>query len=93
MRSAAPKIRTITAMRTRFASETVKIDQCRYRPGLFRLTDAINEELVLPIVEVLLAMSNGNGNGGIGLIYRFAPLSHESRRALTEHVGSEQPAR
>ena len=36
--SAAPKMTTITTMRTRLASETVKIDQCRYRPGPFRFT-------------------------------------------------------
>ena len=35
--SAAPKMTTMTAMRTRLASETVKIDQCRYRPGVFKL--------------------------------------------------------
>ena len=33
----APKMTTMTAMRTRLATETVKIDQCRYRPGGFRL--------------------------------------------------------
>jgi hypothetical protein len=40
---AAPKITTITAMRTRLASETMKIDQCRYRPGPFRLMTANSE--------------------------------------------------
>jgi len=31
--SAAPKITTITAITTRFATEISKIDQCRYVPG------------------------------------------------------------
>ena len=34
---AAPKIMTITAIRTRFATDTVKIDQCRKEPGWFML--------------------------------------------------------
>lgn len=33
-----PKIATITAMSTRFATEIVKIDQVRYRPGELRST-------------------------------------------------------
>ena len=51
-RRAAPKITTITAIRTRFATETVKMDQCRYRPGLFicmaedtRLAEVMNRIL------------------------------------------------
>ena len=35
--SAAPKITTITAIRTRFATDTVKIDQCTKEPGWFML--------------------------------------------------------
>jgi len=35
--SAAPKITTITAIKTRFATDTVKIDQCRKDPGAFML--------------------------------------------------------
>ena len=31
--SATPKMTTITAISTRFATETVKIDQCRRVPG------------------------------------------------------------
>jgi hypothetical protein len=31
--SATPKMTTITAISTRFAKETVKMDQCRYVPG------------------------------------------------------------
>jgi len=49
---AAPKITTITAIRARFATETVKMDQCRYRPGLFicmaeetRLAEVMNSIL------------------------------------------------
>jgi hypothetical protein len=34
---AAPKITTITAIRTRFATDTVKIDRCRKEPGWFML--------------------------------------------------------
>jgi hypothetical protein len=37
-RSAMPKIATITAISTRFASAIVKIDQVRYLPGALRST-------------------------------------------------------
>src|SRR5580658_7351955 len=57
---AAPKITTMTAIRARLASETVKIDQCRYRPGPFRLPNVANDEAVI-MLAFLLEMLAGNG--------------------------------
>ena len=69
---AAPKITTMTAIRTRLASETVKIDQCRYRPGPFKSTAAANRAL-----KNMGEISHGSGvpAGDPGLGTRYGVLS------------------
>jgi hypothetical protein len=50
---AAPKITTITAISTRLASETVKIDQVRYRPGPFRFPKVAIDEATITMTVLL----------------------------------------
>ena len=90
MTSAAPKITTMTAMRARLASDTVKIDQWRYRPGLSKLTtvaEMSQRRSSRTSAEEMLAACHGDQLGPIDDL----DLRKSGPRTYTM-PGSEAPA-
>ena len=92
--SAAPKIMTITAIRTRFATEMSKIDQCTKEPGRFmviaRAKTAGREMLTLFHLGVH-AYETPPGSGAALLMARVRVHSPQSpQRQLTLGEGRQQ---